>query len=257
MKSLKNLVDATTGQIIVAHRGASGNAPENTLAAIRKALEVGAVIIEIDVQISADGHIVVIHDHTLERTTNGHGETCTFTVEKLRRLDAGSWFSPEFKGERIPLLHEVFDLLKGRACINIEIKPPAPMEDYKKRIDLIASTTLEAGFAPFTLFSSFHHDSLRYLRSISQEFHTAAILLPADDRMPSDLVKTTGCEVVVFSLEQLTTERAEDISQHSVFTGVYTINTDEELQRAIDDHVKGIVTDFPEQMFRRLQIAGQ
>jgi glycerophosphoryl diester phosphodiesterase len=95
---------------LLAHRGASHFAPENTLASIRKAHQLGAKWIEIDVMLSADGEVMVFHDDTLERTTNGHGKLCEKTCQELKTLDAGSWFAPAYKGETIPTLNEVLRL---------------------------------------------------------------------------------------------------------------------------------------------------
>jgi glycerophosphoryl diester phosphodiesterase len=98
---------------VIAHRGFSGVAPENTLVAIRRGIEIGADMAEIDVTLSKDGYVVVIHDETLDRTTNGTGPVSDATLEELQRLDAGSWFAPEFAGEKIPTLGEVLDLVRG------------------------------------------------------------------------------------------------------------------------------------------------
>src|SRR5262245_34742321 len=106
----------------VAHRGASARAPENTLAAFREAIRLGADAIELDVQLSADGVPMVIHDLTVDRTTNGHGSVASFASRDLRRLDAGAWYSSRFRGERIPTLEEALECARGRCGLNIEIK---------------------------------------------------------------------------------------------------------------------------------------
>ena len=98
--------------LVIAHRGASGHAPENTLAAFRKSLAMGATFIETDLQLSRDARFVAIHDSTVERTTNGKGAVRDLTLADLRRLDAGAWFGSEFVGERIPTLEEVLDFAK-------------------------------------------------------------------------------------------------------------------------------------------------
>lgn len=108
--------------INITHRGASAYAPENTFAAFDKALSLGVTHVELDVHFSADGHIVVIHDDTLERTTGGSGPVVEQTLAQLRTLDAGGWFSAEFKGERIPTLAHLLERYKGRLHFHIEIK---------------------------------------------------------------------------------------------------------------------------------------
>ena len=108
----------------IAHRGASGVglAPENTLAAVEKALEIGVDLVEVDVHLTADGHPVVIHDRTVDRTTDGIGAVETMTLDQIRMLDAGSWFDPAFRGERIPTLEEALDLAHRRALLLVEVK---------------------------------------------------------------------------------------------------------------------------------------
>jgi glycerophosphoryl diester phosphodiesterase len=107
---------------VVAHRGASAQAPENTLAAFRRALELGSDWVELDCTLSADRQVVVIHDDTLERTTDGVGPVGERTFDELRALDAGVWRDPEFAGERIPLLIEVLELARGKAGVLVEVK---------------------------------------------------------------------------------------------------------------------------------------
>lgn len=108
--------------LVGAHRGASQDAPENTLAAFERAVEAGADLVEFDVQTTADGDVVVIHDEKVDRTTEGRGEVRRLRTQEVRELDAGSWFSDAFRGERVPLLDEVLSVLKGRAVPLIEIK---------------------------------------------------------------------------------------------------------------------------------------
>lgn len=108
--------------LVIAHRGASDVAPENTFAAFQAALDAGADGIELDVTRCATGEIVVIHDDTVDRTTDGHGRVESIPYPALRALDAGSWFDPRFAGERVPLLGEVLERFGSELCINIEIK---------------------------------------------------------------------------------------------------------------------------------------
>jgi glycerophosphoryl diester phosphodiesterase len=111
--------------LFIAHRGISARYPENTLAAFKGAIDAGAHMIELDVCLSRDRHLVVIHDETVDRTTNGCGAVKMLTLAQLRRLDAGSWFDPRFNAERLPTLAQVLDVVKGHLMVNIEIKPEA------------------------------------------------------------------------------------------------------------------------------------
>ena len=117
---------------LAAHRGASGAAPENTLAVIKKALDSPADFIEIDIHQTLDLQLVVMHDATLERTTNGEGEIAAISLAQIKKLDAGSWFSAAFKDERVPTLEEVITLVKGRKKLLIEIKKG---EEFYKGIE--------------------------------------------------------------------------------------------------------------------------
>ncbi|HEU4402844.1 MAG TPA: glycerophosphodiester phosphodiesterase family protein [Candidatus Polarisedimenticolia bacterium] len=108
-----------------AHRGASARAPENTLAAFEEAIRHGVDALELDVHLSADGVPVVMHDDTVDRTTNGHGAVSSLRLETLKRLDAGAWFDRRFRGERVPTLEETLDCARGRCGLNIEIKEPS------------------------------------------------------------------------------------------------------------------------------------
>jgi glycerophosphoryl diester phosphodiesterase len=145
--------------IIFAHRGASAHAPENTLPAFQLALEHGANAIELDAKLSADGEVVVFHDTTLERTTNGRGRLAATTFADLRALDAGSFFSPGFRGTQIPSLAEVFERLGNQTIINVELTNYATPRDHlvQKVCDLVRKYRLEKSI----LFSSFFASNLR------------------------------------------------------------------------------------------------
>jgi len=145
-----------TDFFIWAHRGASATAPENTLAAFRAAAAAGADGIELDVHLSRDGVPVVIHDETVDRTTNGRGHVASMTAEQLRRLDAGSWFAQSFAGETVPTLEEVFAWTGERLRLNVEIKAvPA---------GLAVIELLRAYPRVRVLLSSFDHSLLERLR---------------------------------------------------------------------------------------------
>jgi glycerophosphoryl diester phosphodiesterase len=107
---------------IVAHRGSSADRPENTLASVRRAIEAGATAVEVDVRSTRDGHLVILHDATLDRTTNGAGPVAEKTLAEVRQLEAGSWFAPEYRDERIPTLKEVLGVCRDRVDVLIDLK---------------------------------------------------------------------------------------------------------------------------------------
>lgn len=157
----------------IAHRGASLYAPENTLAAIRLALDHGAAAIECDVQRTKDGHLVVIHDQAVDRTTDGRGPVVTYGLEDLRRLDAGRWFAPAFTGERVPVLDEVLEMARGRALLTLEIKNgPTFYEGIEQQV---VDTVRRHGMEEDVLVISFDHESLRTVRTLSPGIATGIL----------------------------------------------------------------------------------
>lgn len=163
-----------TGRTLgVAHRGAARYAPENTLSAFRLALEHGAPAVECDVRRTRDGHLVVIHDPTVERTTDGRGPVGALTLDALRRLDAGGWFGPGWTGERIPLFDEVLDLVRGRALLKVEIKnDPSPAGGIERQVvDAIRGQRMEDD----AFVMSFDHQAVRAVREIAPRIATGIL----------------------------------------------------------------------------------
>ena len=148
----------------VAHRGYSAIAPENTLPALAAAVRAGASLIEFDVRTTADGTPVVIHDRTVDRTTDGTGAVWEVAVDKIRRLDAGGWFSPAYAGVRVPLLAEVLDLL-ANARLLLEIKPPATLEQVKVILEMVA----DRGLLGRTIVQSFDPGVVRLVREAAPD----------------------------------------------------------------------------------------
>ena len=144
--------------IVIAHRGASSRAPENTMAAFERALRDGAEGIELDAKLSRDGKVLIFHDATLSRTTDGHGKVSEKTAAELRELDAGSHFGPEFLGEKIPFLDEVLDTFAGKLLINIEFK--GFRAQTAGLVDRVCDLVLRHGAQGSVLFSAFHPASL-------------------------------------------------------------------------------------------------
>ncbi len=156
---------------IIAHRGASAAAPENTPAAFRRALAIGVDAVELDAHLSCDGEPVVIHDPSLGRTTNGAGLVKDLTMAALRRLDAGRWFGEEFAGERIPTLAEALEILRTVRVI-IEIKN-GPIY-YPQIAGRVGAVVRAAGHQSITV-SSFDHHVLLQSRAAEPEIETAAL----------------------------------------------------------------------------------
>jgi len=168
--------------LIIAHRGASAFAPENTMAAFRLAKELGADGIELDVMLSADGKLVVIHDQSVERTSNGQGKVNEMSWNELGALDAGSKFDIRFNGEPIPQLEQVFEELGGHFLINVELKNYATPRDQltEKVIDLIR----KMGLNESVVLSSFNARNLLQAENLETRIRRGLLTLPGLPGIP-------------------------------------------------------------------------
>lgn len=151
---------------VIAHRGSSQAAPENTLPSIQKAIRDGANAIEIDVQLTKDKQIVVIHDEWLNRTTNGNGFICDSPYSYIKQLDAGSWFGPKFKGTKIPLLEEVLTLLQP-TLINIHVELKNNLIPYIGIEKKVTQLIQQKGMEGQVIISSFRRDSLELCKELA------------------------------------------------------------------------------------------
>jgi len=229
--------------LIYAHRGAQDVAPENTLAAFSQALSVGADGFELDVTRCKSGEIVVIHDDTVDRTTNGTGEVHALTLGELRALDAGSWFDAAFRGERIPLLSEALDLLGKKSRINVEIKGGQARGDRIERdvLDMVC----ERGLVTQTIISSF--DPMILYRAKRTKPSVPCGLLYAPN-MPRPLSQAWSrrairCDALHPHYSQLTSESVSRLHRAGYAINVWTVNEVEDMRRMVDWGVDAIITD--------------
>jgi glycerophosphoryl diester phosphodiesterase len=148
--------------MVIGHRGAALHAPENTLASFSKAYELGCAWVEMDVQLAACGQPVIFHDETLDRTTDGQGPLAVRSLAELKKLDAGSWFGPQFRGQRIPTLKEALDHILGLGMgVNIEIKAPRSRAAASARVILAEALAAWPSCNPLKpLISSFSPEAL-------------------------------------------------------------------------------------------------
>ncbi|SFJ72331.1 glycerophosphoryl diester phosphodiesterase [Paenibacillus sp. UNC496MF] len=197
------------GIAVGAHRGASAYAPENTMAAFERGLACGAELIELDVQLTKDGEIVVFHDLTVDKTTNGRGPLRDYTLAELRALDAGSWFSADFAGERVPTLEDVLVWARDRIRLSIELKQPADRLDpalARRTARLVA----EHGMNGQAQLMSFRHDLVKAVRDVNQDVLTAAISAHAIER-PIALLEELGAQILNTPLQHLSAERVAEL----------------------------------------------
>lgn len=229
--------------VVVGHRGASGLAPENTLAAFRLAIELKIDGIELDVQRSSDGELVVFHDDELDRTTDGTGALLTKTLEELKKLDAGRWFDQKFAGERIPTLRETFELCRdARIIIHIELKDPFLFPGIERQvIDLIR----EFNFVERCQLRSFDHESLLRAYEIAPEMAFSELWyhqLPGDDETN---FRTINAYHELYNPEAIVT-----IHQRGQKATAWTVNDPEVARRLIEAGVDGLTTDYPDRLLK-------
>ena len=255
-KTEEMIVPYWTGKfpvLVTAHRGFSGDAPENTLAAFKKAMEVDSDMIELDVRFSKDGQIVVMHDDTLDRTTNGRGKVSDYTLKELKQFDAGSWFAPQFSGEPIPTLVEVLELAKGKIPVNIEIKDESPSR--YKITDLAARALQEvkkAGMAGQVIFSSFYPSSLEQIKERDPRIWVA-LLYHRDWNSLREVTGGRAFSAVNLRHSFLTREKIGRIHQEGMKVNTYTVNSEEEMERFIRWGVDGIITNHPDKLIQILK----
>jgi glycerophosphoryl diester phosphodiesterase len=231
----------------IAHRGYRARYPENTLIAFQAALDAGVQMIELDVALSRDRKLVVIHDATLERTTNGEGAVSDHTLAQLKQLDAGGWFHPRFAGEHLPELSEVLDLADGQVMINIEIKPHAYEPHHPP--DAVERQTLELvcrrNIAERVLISSFDLNLLKYISTLD---HAPALGLIS--RNPADNHTLENCnQLNVVSWHPnhqiLTPEQVKTMHTHGIRVFPYNADTSEEIARVLEMEVDGVISSDP------------
>lgn len=234
-----------TGQVI-AHRGASAYAPENTLAAFNKALSLGANCIEFDVMCSADGEVFVLHDTNLKRTTNGRGEVGLVQADYLQNLDAGRWFSRQFVGEKIPYFKEVLAWLSFSGLqANIEIKPcPGNIEQTTIAVLQLINRYWPRN-KPLPLISSFEWEALSLCQSIAPEMPLGLLM----DTWQEDWLlhaEKYGCISLNINHRLLTEQRVHAIKEAGLKIYAYTVNRKRLALKLLQWGVDAVFSDYPD-----------
>jgi len=233
--------------LIIAHRGYRAKYPENTLTSFSAALDIGVKMIELDVMLTRDRKMVVIHDATLERTTDGHGQVNSYTLKELKELDAGTWFHPRFVGERLLELEEVLDLVRGRTLLNIEIKskayeahhPPDAIE--KQVVELVRQKNALTS----VLISSFEWEVLENIASIEDAPAVALI-----SKYPAERDNVKLCiRLKAFSwhpnCRELKYDQVKIMREEGIRVFPYNVESPGEYQRMINMDIDGVITSDP------------
>lgn len=236
---------------LIGHRGAAHLAPENTLGGFRRAAGLGVAWVEFDVQLTADNVPVLMHDATLERTTNGRGRVRDMHYETLAELDAGAWFAPAFAGERVPRLDETLDLLvRLRLSANVELKP-------LKGDEKLTATAVAAVLAQHwpnarpLVVSSFNHRALREMRVAAPEW-PRGFLVRKLDRAWRRQAEAIGCASIHCAHQHLTEAKARAVKHAGYPLVTYTVNEAAIARRLFGWGVDGIFTDDPQSLAKSL-----
>jgi glycerophosphoryl diester phosphodiesterase len=232
----------------IAHRGASGSYPENTRIAFVKAIEAGADMIEIDCQLSRDGHVVVIHDERLDRTARARGPVRSKTLKQLKKLDVGAWFKRSFRGQRILTLEEVMENVAGRVELNLDIKtaPRGPLGIELKVLFILS----HYDYLRRSILSSFDYRVLRRLRELAPEARIGVLDGAGIKESPFQLATEISAYSVHVQKELATPQFLDQAGQMGLKRFVWTLNEVAEMERFLSLGVDGIVSDFPEKFWK-------
>ena len=222
----------------IAHRGASAYAPENTLAAFDEAIRLGAAAIEFDVRVTADGVPVVLHDETVDRTTNGHGRVSELTRLDLMRLDAGSWKHPRFAGTRIPRLDEALAAVNDSAIPVLELKATVSVE-------LLADLLAEFAMTDCAVVLGFEASMLLPLRPVLPNVRLGLLADVWTTELPQRCVQA-GAGILVADSGILTLERMGKARSMGLEVWTYTVNDAGTIAACAALGVTGVITDYPD-----------
>ena len=237
---------------IIAHRGASGHAPENTLAAFKRALALGATFIETDLQLTRDARFVAIHDDTVDRTTNGQGKVHDQTLAVLRRLDAGSWFGSEYNGERIPTLEEILEFTKKNDVVfYLEMKPGGSWGGEHALVGALR----ESGEAARVVAISFDPSILGSLRKIEPTLMTG-VLYDGQLSDPVNAALDVGARQIVVRGDLVTPAMIERARKKDLQVVCWTINNPAHIRMLVAAGVDGIMSDYPDRLVAALKKDG-
>lgn len=244
----KNEGDSFT---VIAHRGASAYFPENTLESFEGAISMGADMVELDVQLSRDGEVVVFHDEKLSRCTNSKGKISDYTLVQLKKLDAGSWFGKKFKGAQIPTLNEALTLCRDKIALNIEIKTEAVTGKIRNGIEAKCLQIVEKnGMQEHVVFSSFDPRALKHLKSIDSSVVIAALFKKKHygTKLPLEIVNLLTADSFNCSADELNKKWLANIKANNIPVNIYTVNDKRNMRRFLKMGVNGIFTNKPDML---------
>ena len=235
--------------LAIAHRGASGYAPENTLAAYRRAVAQGVTFIETDLHLTRDAHFIAVHDETVDRTTNGQGAVHQMTLAELRRLDAGSWFASEFMSERIPTLEEILEFArKNDVVFYLELKP----NGFWGGEHALISALRNAAEIARSVIISFDPSILASLRKIEPTLMTGLLYDGSVDK-PFEKALEIGARQLVVRGDLVTPNLLQQARKQDLQVVCWTVNSPAHMRMLVAAGVDGIMSDYPDRLLAALK----
>jgi glycerophosphoryl diester phosphodiesterase len=228
----------------IAHRGASGSAPEHTRPAFERAVELGVDMIELDVQLSHDGELVVIHDHDLHRTTSATGTVRDWSLAKIKALDAGSWYGAQFAGERILSLDEVIDIVGTRARLNVEVKAPAT--DWPALAPTLIHRLRARKQLQRTIISCFEPAALAAVRACDAAAPVGLLWQQMDFETAWEWARRLNAVSFHPHWALLSSELIDAAHERGLQVLTWTVNDVETMRELLHLGVDGIISDHPE-----------
>lgn len=236
----------------IAHRGASGHAPENTMAAFRKGVDMKADYIEIDVQMTKDGELVVIHDTTVDRTTNGTGKVIDLTLEEIRQLDAGSWFNEDYAGEKVPTFEEVLAEYRGKVGILVELKAPELYPGMEEKIaDALIDKNMNKSGNNKIILQSFNHESMKKSKELLPNLSHGVLLGKSWATVTEEQLDQFATYADYFNptMYIVTPELVDDVHEAGMDIYSYTSRSQAQALHLYNLDVDGIISDYPEHVY--------
>lgn len=255
-RTIQEFMTPGQGMRVIAHRGFSGAAPENTLVALRMAMDLKADMAEIDVGLTKDGHVVLLHDETLDRTTDGSGLLSDVTLDEVRQLDAGSWFGSNYTEEPVPTLAEALDLVRGKMLLNVEIKTEAVTDTAESGIvDKVLQLVQERNMLDEVVISSFDPRALAHAKHLDAEVRTASLYNRElhEGQGPLEVMAAVGSNGFNTSHRRITQQMVDACHRHQRPVAIYTVNNEKKMRQMIEMGVDALFTDYPDRLQKVLE----
>lgn len=231
--------------MVIAHRGFSYIAPENTIESFQRAIDIGVDMIELDIHLTKDNEIVVIHDDTVNRTTNGKGYVKDLTLNELKKLDAGSWFDPNFSVEKIPTLEEVLKISYNKVMVNIEIKKSLHTNNNGIE-ELTLKLVDKYDMTKHVLFSSFNKESLKIIKEINPSVPVFILYRQRARKKIAEICSSIMADGFTNTRFFINKKVIKQAHLNDLSINAYVVNTRSSMKKLIKYGIDGIITDRPD-----------